>query len=267
MTSSVPISLLIADSGDSGMFKKTTAGLSEVLIFVEKLEGLYGGIQHHYTTTKEALTPEQAVLLQSVMTSRHQFVLGILTLLRGHLGDSFGYLRKAIEFTIFAANVLEKENTAAKWLSAGAGDDQWNEYLAAFKIMKMMDPRYDRRQQYWTNLIADLPRLDVLIEHYDVASRRLHATVLSAGPDWKDGGLVFYEGYTDYFALEEPKKLIGPYFLMLQCHLDILHVQARVLLRRSGVKFDEPGWIAAFEPIEKQLNATQELWEESETTN
>lgn len=255
------IQLLIAQSTEAEVLKKTTAGLGNILVFVENLGGLYQGLQNHYTehAKNNPLTPEQSVLLQSVMTCRHQFVLGTLTLLRGHLGDAFGYLRKALEYTLFAARTLQQQDSALAWLNAASSDQSWSDYIGQFKIHNMTHSNQERLSREWSNLIDDLPRLQRVINAYDVASRRLHATVLAAGPDQQEGGLVFYDSYVDYLALEEPSRLIDPYLFMIYAHLDILDVQSRVLLKRSGISFNESAWLGVFKPIEKQYNDTVEL--------
>lgn len=242
---------------------KTKAGLTDVLVFVQRMTELYDYIQRHYIdhSKSNTLSSEQSVLLQSIITCKHQFVLGMLTLLRGHLGDSFSYLRKALEFTLFAANVLEKPGAAYKWLNAGAGSEAWDSYSKEFKIHNMTHLNPERRRQYWANLADDLPMLNLVIEAYAESSRRLHATVLAAGPEMQDGKLVYYDAYVDYLAYEEPRRLVEPYFFMLWKHLEILEVQSRVLLRRSGIAFDQDRWLLLFDPIEESIFSSLEQWQ------
>jgi hypothetical protein len=262
MTKKLP-PLKLTEQLEFDILEKTKAGLADVLKYVDQLTGLYDYIQIHYTRHSQAhaMSPQQSVLLQAIITCKHQFVLGMLTLLRGHLGDSFSYLRKALEFTLFAASVLEREGTAFKWLNAGHSQDDWDQYHKEFKIHNMTHLNPDRRRQYWTNLADDLPMLNLIIEAYAESSRRLHATVLAAGPEIQNGRLVYYDAYVDYLAYEEPRRLVEPYFFMLWKHLEILEVQSRVLLKRSGIVFDEKQWLAAFDPIEENIFSSLEQWQ------
>lgn len=259
----------LAESIENSVLSKAKAGLKDVLGLVEELAGLYAGIQKQYVELAKtnALTSEQSVLFQAVISCRHQLVLGILALLRGHLGDSCGYLRKAQEYTIFAARVLEEANSAAKWLQAGNGEDDWEEYKKEFKIYYMTDPK--TREKSWKNLSSDLDRLVPIFEQYDTMSRRLHATVLAAGPfsERKNGetGLSFHDGPVDLKVLDEPRAVIGPFFFMLECHLDLINVHTRVFLKRSGIGLDEAVWKSVFEPIETRVRETRILAEVEET--
>lgn len=260
----------LAESTENVVLAKAKAGLDKVLDLVEDLAQLYAGIQKQYVEQAKtnALTPEQSVLFQAVISCRHQLVLGILTLLRGHLGDSCGYLRKAQEYTIFAARVLEEANTAVKWLQAGNSEEAWEEYKKDFKIYYMTDPK--ARDKSWKNLAADLDRLVPIFGQYDTMSRRLHATVLAAGPfyETKNGetGLSFHDGPVDLQVLDDPKAFIKPFFFMLECHLDLIHAHACVLLKRSGLGFDEAVWKGVFQPIENKVSEARTLAEKEETT-
>lgn len=255
----------LAESTENAVLAKAKAGLKDVLVLVEDLARLYAGIQQKYVehAKTNALTPEQSVLFQAVISCRHQLVLGILTLLRGHLGDSCGYLRKAQEYTIFAARVLEEATSAVKWLQAGNGEAAWEEYKKDFKIYYMTDPK--THDKSWKNLASDIDRLVPIFEQYDTMSRRLHATVLAAGPFYekKNGetGLSFHDGPVDLQVLDEPKVIIKPFFFMLECHLHLINAHARVLLKRSGLGLDEAGWESVYQPIESKVSETRKLAE------
>ncbi|MDX2106790.1 MAG: hypothetical protein SFY67_10355 [Candidatus Melainabacteria bacterium] len=267
MTTSKSTELELARTIEADVFSKSSKLLVDDLDYIDQIAALYADIQRHYTdygSITSSLTAEQAVFLQSVLTCRHQFVVGILTLLRGHHGDSFGYLRKSAEFTLFAARVLEKEGTAIKWLNAGSGPTYWNDYKDSFKINNMTHTNFERREKEWVNLVKDLPKLNIIIDQiYEESSKRLHATVLASGPVSGENGLEFSDSYVDLFTIEEPQRLIEPYFFVLWRHLDMLDVHSRVLLKQSGVGFNEAVWLAKFDPLERKINERLSWWREN----
>lgn len=244
---------------DTSNFMRARVGLSEVSHLIGNLVGLYSGLQSHYENS-DTHTGEQAVFFQAVLTCKHLFVNGVLTLMRGHISESLGYLRKATEFTLFAANVLVKENAAQKWLLASQGTEQWDDYIASFKIHKMTDTRMIHREAYWNAIAEDLPRLNRVIDIYDYCSRRLHASVLAAGPTPHEGGFVFTDSYFDVPLLDASKTTTKEFLYCLAAHVDLLAVHGNVLLLRSGLTFDEVVWNESFQPNATQIQATREQW-------
>ncbi len=266
-----PADLETARTLEAESFSTASKLLAEDLVFVEQIANLYKRIQGHYTklgATIKSITPEEAVLLQAVMSCRHLLVRGVLTLLRGQLGDSFGHLRKSAEFTLFAARVLEKEGTAIKWLNAAVSAQHWNDYKDSFKINNMTHMIPSRREKEWTNLKDDLPKLNLVIDNtYDEASKRLHATVLAAGPEHRPDGLTFFDGYVDQRIMVEPKNIVEPYFFTLWRHLDIADVHAQVLLKRSSKDFNEAVWLADFDPLEQKIESRILWWRQKTEEN
>lgn len=262
--------ITLLQSVENSIYEKSLNLLDDDLGFVDELAYLYSFIQNSYTAIANhlgSLTPEQVVALQSALTCRHQLVCGVSTLLKGHSADAFSYLRKSAEFTIFAGWVFNREGSAIKWLNAGSSEENWKSYKDAFKIHNMTHVNLERRLKEWDSLSRDLPKMSLVIDNtYDVASKKLHASILAAGPISTKEGLMFNDSYCDIESLDNPESLVESFYFILWRHLDILDVQARVVLKRASTDFNEAFWLSLFDPLEKRIVGRLQEWRKRSTS-
>lgn len=240
-------------------------GLADVLEFVERLDLLYS-ISNKYISEKisaEIPTSQQMLFLQTSISSKRQFLQGILTLMRGQVSDSFGYLRKAIEFTLFAAQSVQDEESALAWLSAPLSEENWKEYRKKFKIYQMTDVA--KSHIYWSKLIDELQVIQPLLIAYDITSRRVHATIHTAGPYFVDGGekdWAFSQAPIDFYAFQNPETIVEPFLFTIGVHLQILLLHKRIIVQKADLgSFPHENWNHVYTLVLGDFEATKILWE------
>lgn len=175
------------------------------------------------------MSKEQAMLLQAAISCKKHLLNGFIELLRGQSSDSFDNLRKAIEYTLFAAHAFEAPGAALKWLMGAGGLSEFEAYRSEYKIMKMLDPK-----KYKVLLGEELKLIEHAIEDYEKACIWVHATVISGGPvrEDRDGssGLAFLDCYIDV----DQTKLEDIFLWELRAHQNVLEI-LYALLKRSGL--------------------------------
>lgn len=103
--------------------------------------------------------------MQFLLACRYQLNLSALSALRGHLTDSFFFVRKAIEFCAFAQRIKEVPELGMVWLNAGDEEKSYKIYRAQFSQKKIF-PENNRK-------------LRMLYERYDHCSKLIHPSLFA----------------------------------------------------------------------------------------
>jgi len=203
-------------------------------------------LETYFKPIREGLkvfSSEEKVIAQSLLSCRRQLIIGVVNLLRGHEADSTNNLRRALEYTIFACYVFEVAGAADKWLDADSSEEAWQAYRDVFKILPMVD---SRRFRTWKHFNSEMSLLCSVLDDYELCSRKVHATVVSAGPIKEEGREVFYGPLIDVKPLREAESLTDPFYNALFAHLRILELQFLLMSRTSfSLELDWPNCLFA----------------------
>jgi hypothetical protein len=184
--------------------------------------------------------------MQTCVIARHELVFSMLALTRGRLEEALSDTRRAVEFCLFAAWVVEKPSAADKWLQA-LNPECWKDYKDAFKIHRILEAKN------WRLLEEMLPAIKRLIEDYEDTSKRIHASVLGARPNLRwDEDILTIGISDDYGCSLEPPLLQELGSFILYSHLNVLDVLEKLHVRER--KTSPAGWREEFRNLEDGVN-------------
>jgi hypothetical protein len=211
--------------------------------FVQLYAALGTMVQKRHRRQAELLV----IVGQSLMACRTDLIVGSLATLRGHLGDSFMYTRRAIEFCAFAAAVQREPVLARIWRDSGRDRPSYNKYLRTFRTEKL----FPKTDSY----------LVELAERYNIAAKYAHpsrfafAGRVGASSDDVEMSLTF-----DYFQVSnaDPSEPARTMLWILNTHFVVLLVFERLMVDAMGR--DRNTWVAARESVASRLDELKANW-------
>jgi hypothetical protein len=228
---------------EEAAYQKNVARLGDSIVLVEAISATFEIALSEFSAQIETHNFDErtkAVFLM-FMNTRYQILGACLSLLRGHIGDSKGFLRKAIELALFALNTLEREAAAGAW-SNYAND--YEKYLEEFKIRQML--KKDKHPQLGAN---EARLLESLCDAYDRCCHEVHGTLLSVlrSIDFKADNYSLRQG----LALVDPPELFDQqfpmtFFWIIQNAQHVLFFFSH-LFRRLVPDFDVTEMVAALD--------------------
>jgi hypothetical protein len=230
------------------LFNRSISILDELLPWPNELAALYLQLQIALAAkeTTQGKDSNEILLLHACVAVRHELAAGVLSLLRGRVNDSMHNTRKAVEFAMFAAWGIEKDGAATAWLCAVNSDEQWQTYRDAFKIHSLLNA------SKWKRLAYQIDSLKRLFDDYEQASKRVHATFLSAGSELINRADLVALSIKDSYGSEiEPEILQEVFVWTLHVHLDILDVLEKLMKHLACGP--EEGWVLWFETVKKSI--------------
>ena len=137
----------------------------ESVQLIQNLVNLYQNFGDLIQESKLPASDEVLSLSQYLLACRYQLVVGTLSILRGHINDSFIFTRKAIEHCAFAARVVRHPHLASIWVKAGDDDESYKKYKDKFSPGKIFP--YDHKV------------LGELFNRYSLCSKFSHPSIYS----------------------------------------------------------------------------------------
>ncbi len=236
--------LEIVREGEEGNYQETRRGLGDAVSLVQDVVDLYGVLGELLKGSPTEVPDEIVVASQFVLAARYQLTIGALTLLRGHLTDSFSYARQAIELCAFAARVKRNADLAMVWLNAGDSDAAYKEYRKKFSPGELFP--------------EDDAILRELRERYDFCSKQFHPSLYSLArrieTEQIDEGFKINFGYFE-LDREEP---ICTLLWTLDTHFRILGVFEDVY--SEIIAYDRARWDVRRNAVEGKLLGQKAKW-------
>ncbi len=214
---------------------------------VEDLLGLYKLLAEMIENS--GVPPHDEIVAGStfLLGCRYQLTIGSLNILRGHLTDSFFFLRKAIELCAFAVRVKRHPHLAMEWLCAGSDEAAYEQYRKKFASSKIFPD--------------DHALLCQLQERYDDCSRRAHSSVYSLAHHCKpkEGESKFTINF-NYFELsnEDRSEPIRTLLYTIDTHLGILRVFEDVL--SDAIGHDRVRWDLQRNAVDAKIGVHKGKW-------
>jgi hypothetical protein len=118
-------------------------------------------LMHHKDKNKD----ENVAIAHFILYCKYNLLIASLSLLRGHLSDSFYISRKAIEIGAFAARVKKHAHLATLWRDASDEDQSYEKYRKKFSPSKLFN--------------CGVPLEDELCKLYDFCSKYSHPSYYS----------------------------------------------------------------------------------------
>jgi hypothetical protein len=197
---------------------------------------LLGEYKPHDSTAGEELKQFHANTI-FLCSCKYQFVTAIVTILRGHLSDSYYYTRKAIELCCFASKIKKHPHLAGVWLDAQDNDESYEKFRKKFSSKK---------------IFQDEPQLEAL---YDFCSKTAHSTIYSmtgkACFRLTDIGILTRYNYYE-LSSEEPSEPIRTLLWTVKAHFTILTVFQEIF--SVAVKKNEFKWKITRDALEGKLS-------------
>jgi hypothetical protein len=147
-----------------------------------------------------------------VLTCRRELTTGALVLLRSYRVDYLFHVRKAIEFSAFAARMARHPAMSRIWLAADL-DTEWEKFREKFKKL----------------FPEDDPLLQALKPFHEEACQAMHGSIRAVA-------LFFFRPSTTdpilnigTFDITSEGLLVAYFLSLIHCHLIILTVFGRIL--------------------------------------
>jgi hypothetical protein len=191
--------------------------------------------------TEQGMVTAANVVLMG--TSRRQFTLGVLTLMRAHRADAVLHLRRAIESCAFATRIRKHPHLSKLWLDSATGKTEYEKYRE--KVTKHLFP-------------TDDPLLSELGRRYDHASKVMHSSIYGVAGHFSFPGGP--EGMTlRFFDMPEDHSLITSLYDTFDTHKRIL--RAFGISLRPNVDSDQfDAWEVRLNSVEAKLDVHREEW-------
>lgn len=233
----------------SAVFNQTAANLEPVIFIANDVAHLYQAARDEFDAYNRSThaSIDQAMIIQACLAAKREHLNGTVALLRGQTNDALGAARKATEFALFAAWAVEKDASAI-WFAADHSDESWQTYRETFRIMSILNLKK------WGKLQHLNDELNRLFQNYETCSKRVHATVISAGPAMvHEGEFNTHVIVKDVFApIEPPLVMLQNFLFLMDCHLDVLDI-IRKLFQSLAFEMSQH-WDDYFRYVEKALN-------------
>lgn len=237
----------IIRDGEEHQYKAARSAVNDSASLVQDIVELYKFLAR---LTKESHVPPDDEIVaggQFLLACCYQLVLGGLTALRGHLGDSCYFSRKAIEFCAFAARVKKHPHLAMVWLQAWHDDSSYEKFREKFSPGKLFP--------------EDHVVLGDLYNRYDHCSKQVHGSVYSLGGHIQvektesDFSLKF-----NYFQVTEddPSEPIRTLLWTVDTHFRVLRVFEEVL--DTVIAHDTAGWESRRNRVDAKIAMHKARW-------
>jgi hypothetical protein len=184
---------------------------------------------------------------QFLLACRYQLTLGVLSLLRGHLTDSFYFTRKAIELCAFAARIKNHPHLAMVWLCAGDDDTSYKKFREKFSPGKLFP--------------EDHAILGKLCDQYDLCSKHSHPSIFSLARNIAtERTNTEFNIKFGYFQLkaEDPSEPIRTLLWVVNTHFGILQVFTEVLA--DVISHDRPKWEFRRNAVNEKFAIYKKKW-------
>lgn len=235
---------------DDENYQASGGGLGDSATLVQDLVDLYqflGDLVR--AAAAPAAVPERIVAaVQFTLGCRYHLVMGALTLLRGHRGDSASHTRRAMELCAFAARVRAEPGLLEVWARAADSDEAFAAYRREFRTRDLF-PRDD-------------PILGRLYERYDLASKQSHPSVYSLAGHIqfvREEGAATEVRFQYYdVSPDNPGAFVGTYLFLLDTHLQIFRVLEAVFA--DEIAHDRRTWDLRRNAVDAKLRVHKERW-------
>lgn len=208
---------------EKGIVKTTTDYLDDILYLVSDVHDLYGHLLKDFSAIPPPFSKVSVEAGGSCfMECRRLLIVGMMTLLRGHIGDSAMYARRAIESMCFVLQCWSDEEAAETWLNFPKSNTASRRYRAKFPLIKLLEE--------WKESFQNGPRV---YAQYEWLSNQVHPTYSSImfsqrKDEEEDGKTIFHLDYFD--AENSPNLLAIMLFEILNTHLGILSCVAEFVI-------------------------------------
>jgi hypothetical protein len=222
--------------------------LGDTYDLITELETLYDSLPDLCSFPDDAETNDETFAAglnaQLMWMCRRQLTLGTLTLLRGHRGDSWLHLRKALEMCAYAAKMGKHPHMARVWIQAGNDEEAFEKFRG--KFIKLFP--------------EDDPQLAKLGQHFDRCSKAMHSSIYgvaayfaahAAKGNQPGSGL-------DIFDVTTNAGVVAAFMVSIDVYLTMLHVFERLLnaYASDGIV----SWMEGLTTLEGKCRIKQEQW-------
>lgn len=217
-----------------------TDELLAIYAFLGELIGSYQG------------PPSESMLAGVTFLQDCEYLLhtSVLTLLRGHLSDSFRVVRRAIESSASAHRMAQDSATIGLWLYAQRSDANNKRYKAAFSVKSLFPKDHQ--------LLTDL------YQSYDICSKQMHSrlesfatrttTTIDGGQEWI--GIEYFD-----VGAHSPGEPARTFLWTIKTYLQILLVFEEVFV--EVMQKDRATWEAKIRHVETQYDEHHACWKET----
>jgi hypothetical protein len=228
-------------------FEISRKALGKTYELIEDFQDVYDSLARSSKLPDPGAAPEQRMVTAAIVvlmgTSRRQFTLGILTLMRAHRADAALPLRRAIESCAFATRIRKHPHLAKVWLDGATGKTEYEKYRE--KFAKNLFPTDD-------SLLSDLGR------RYDYASKIMHSSIYGAAghfsfPDGPEGMTL------RFFDMPGDHSLITSFYDTVDTHKRILRAFG-ISLRPNVESNQFDAWEVRLNSVEAKLDVHREEW-------
>ncbi|PZM77161.1 MAG: hypothetical protein DKT66_28390 [Candidatus Melainabacteria bacterium] len=192
------------------------------------------------------------------MECRRLLTVGVITLLRGHVGDSAMYARRAIESMCFAVRAWSDDRAANAWLNFLKSKTASKKYRDMFPLMRLLGE--------WKENFQNGPRV---YAQYEWLSNQVHPTYSSMmfaqrrEEDEEEKETTFNLSYFD--AENGPHLLATMYFEILSTHLAILYCVAEYVLQNDE-SYAQEIFLPFLDGTKIEYLMQRERWKDAMTT-
>ena len=236
--------------------ENATKYLKASALLIGDIESLYLGIAPLVKFPGGNLdSPDQLALLvtlvcHQVMMSRMLFTKSVIAALRMYQGDALTHLRRAIETCAFTVRMSRHRNLCKVWSEAAFDDKNYNTYRKAFRT----EDAFPKQGHADFN-----PLLSTLKDTFDLASKRLHGSVYGMANHFQSVPRDRNAPYTrnvNFFDMP-PESFPSTYFTILNTHLTILDLYARILEPHLT---DFAQWKSEYDLIKERVSRHVNSW-------
>lgn len=198
-----------------GNYQESLRLLGDSVLLVQDFVDLYQRASEIVSGSPKAAQDEHVMGLNFLMGARYYLVKATTDCLRGHITDTFGGTRMAIEQAAFAARVKRHPHLATVWLNASADEATYDEYREKFKKLFPNDD----------------DALHELGARYDFCAKQTHPSIYSfAGRSRIKETERHYDFKFEYFQMQsDGSEPVRTFLWILNTHVLVLSVFRRVL--------------------------------------
>jgi hypothetical protein len=231
---------------DEANYKEAIRIIGDSATILQDVANLYSLLSDFI---KEYGHPRDEIIaaLQFLLACRYQLNLGAITALRGHLTDSFSYIRKAIEFCAFANRINNEPRLALIWLSAGDEEKSYKIYRSEFSQKKIF-PKNNQK-------------LKVLYDRFDQCSKSIHPSLFSLARHIKvekTNDLLTINFRVAELLENDLSEPIRTILWIVDIHFKILEVFEEIL--KEIVDCDRKRWEVWRNGLEAKIEIHKERW-------
>ncbi len=158
-------------------FKNSKIILKETIILTQKIFDFYKEIEKISNIKSLDLKDEdfkhKLLILNFVSSCQYNFMIGILSILKGHINDSYYFNRKAIECCTFAQRINKSPENSDYWLNA---PDDYTKYKKRFeKLFDLSNPIFSELfNRYNTCCKLTHPSIYSITNHFEKNGKEIN---------------------------------------------------------------------------------------------